>query len=85
MTLVQVAPVRVHRCEDPYLKWAREVRLGVSEVDQTQHYHTDEQPPQEAHEVQQAVDVSHKQLEHGHWILHTHTHKLKFNIFRKAL
>lgn len=57
-----------HWDEERYLKGAGEVRLGVSEVDQTQYYHIDEQPPQEAHEVQQAVDISHKQLEHGHWV-----------------
>ena len=61
-------------CGDTDLKGAGQVGFCVSEVDQTQDHNADEQPPQEAHEVQQAVDVSHKQLEHGHRILNTHTH-----------
>lgn len=55
-----------HWDEERDLKRAGEVRFCIPEVDQTQHHYTNEQPPQEAHEVQQAVDVSHKQLEHGH-------------------
>lgn len=67
----------VYRCGNTDLKRAGEVRFCIPEVDQTQHHYTNEQPPQEAHEVQQAVDVSHKQLEHGHRVLYiqTHTHR----------
>lgn len=46
-----------------------QVRFGKAEVDQTQHHDADEEPTQEAHEVQQAVDVSDKQLEQGHGVL----------------
>lgn len=61
-----------------YLKGTREVRLGIAKVDQTQDHDADEEPTQEAHEVQQAVDVSDKQLKQGHRVLlsqATHTQK----------
>lgn len=63
-------------CSATHLKGAGQIRFGVTEVDQTQDHHTDEEPAQEAHEVQQAVDVPHKQLDHGHGILLSHREDL---------
>lgn len=40
-----------HRDEERDLEGAGQIRFGVSEVDQTQDHHTDEQPAQKAHEV----------------------------------
>lgn len=41
----------------------------MAHVDESDHGQPDEEPAQEAHEVQQAVEVSDEQKEHGEGIL----------------
>lgn len=73
------------RCSSPHLKGAGQIRFGVTEIDQTQDHHTDEEPAQEAHEVQQTVDVPNKHLDHGHGILHSHTEDLLLVLMSEPL
>lgn len=40
-----------------HLKRSWHIRACVAQVDEADHSHPDEQPAQETHEVQQAVDV----------------------------
>lgn len=42
----------------------------VAHVDESDHGQPDEQPTQEAHKVQQVVDISDEQEEHGEGVLH---------------
>lgn len=52
-----------------YLEWAGHVRACVAHVDEPHHGHTNEQPAEKAHEVQQAVDVPQEEDEYSDRIL----------------
>lgn len=52
-----------------HLEWPWHFGSCVAHVDESDYGQPDEEPAQEAHKVQQAVDVSNKQEEHGEGVL----------------
>lgn len=52
-----------------YLKRTWHSRSRVAHVDESDNGQADEEPAQEAHEVQQVVEVSNEQEQHGEGVL----------------